>query len=108
MIEVFLLSLVQGITEFIPVSSSSHLFLLAGFMDYKNQSLSIDVSLHIGSFIAVVAYFYKDIKDFFQNKIVLFKILLSSLPVMIIGFFLVEFDVINKIRNFFIFMKVSL
>ena len=59
MIEVFLLSLVQGITEFIPVSSSSHLFLLSGFMDYKNQSLSIDVSLHIGSFIVVITYLIK-------------------------------------------------
>lgn len=99
MIEILILSLVQGITEFLPISSSSHLILTSKYLEFENQSLSIDVSLHIGSFIAVVAYFYKDIKDFFQNKIVLFKILLSSLPVMIIGFFLVEFDVINKIRN---------
>ena len=59
MIEIFTLSLVQGITEFIPVSSSSHLFLLASYIEYKNQSLSIDVSLHIGSFIAVITYFNK-------------------------------------------------
>ena len=99
MIEILILSLVQGITEFLPISSSSHLILTSKYLEFENQSLSIDVSLHIGSFIAVVTYFYKDIKDFFQNKIVLFKILLASLPVMIIGFFLVEFDVINKIRN---------
>ena len=76
------------------------MILTSKYLEFEIQSLSIDVSLHIGSFIAVVTYFYKDIKDFFQNKIVLFKILLASLPVMIIGFFLVEFDVINKIRNF--------
>ena len=99
MIEVFLLSLVQGITEFIPVSSSSHLFLLAGFMDYKNQSLSIDVSLHIGSFIAVITYFNKDLINFFKNKDLLLKILLSSIPTMFIGFFLVKTDLINKMRN---------
>ena len=99
MIEVFLLSLVQGITEFIPVSSSSHLFLLSGFMDYKNQSLSIDVSLHIGSFIAVITYFNKELINFIKNKDLLFKILLSSIPTMLIGFFLVKTNLIDKMRN---------
>ena len=99
MIEVFLLSLVQGITEFIPVSSSSLLFLLSGFMDYKNQSLSIDVSLHIGSFIAVITYFNKDLINFIKNKDLLLKILLSSIPTMLIGFFLVKTNLIDKMRN---------
>ena len=99
MIEVFILSFVQGITEFIPVSSSSHLFLLASYIDYKNQSLSIDVSLHIGSFIAVITYFNKDLINFIKNKELFLKILLSSIPVMLIGFFLVKTDFIEKIRN---------
>ena len=99
MIEIFILSLIQGVAEFLPVSSSSHLILISNYLKFENQSLSIDVSLHIGSFIAVVVYFNKDIKKFFKNKIVFYKILLSSLPVMIVGFFLVELDIINKIRN---------
>ena len=49
--------------------------------------------------MAVVIYFNKDIKKFFKNKIIFYKILLSSLPVMIVGFFLVEFNIIDKIRN---------
>ena len=61
MIEILILSLVQGITEFLPVSSSSHLIIFSEFTNFKNQNLSIDVSLHIGSFIAVITYFYKDI-----------------------------------------------
>ena len=99
MIEIFILSLVQGITEFLPISSSSHLILMSEYLKFENQSLSIDISLHIGSFIAVVMYFYKDIKNFFNNKIIFLKILISSLPVMIVGFFLVETNLINKIRN---------
>ncbi len=57
MIEIFILSLIQGVTEFLPVSSSSHLILISEYLDFNNQSLSIDVSLHIGSFIAVIFFF---------------------------------------------------
>ena len=99
MIEILILSLVQGITEFLPISSSSHLILISDFLDFKNQNLSIDVSLHIGSFIAVLSYFYKDILNFLDNKILFFKIFISSIPLMIIGFFLVETGFVEKIRN---------
>ena len=68
MIEIIILSLIQGITEFLPVSSSSHLIIFSEFTNFKNQNLSIDVSLHIGSFIAVITYFYKDIFNFIGNK----------------------------------------
>ena len=99
MIEIFVLSFIQGVAEFLPISSSSHLILISNYLKFENQSLSIDVSLHIGSFLAVIVYFSNDIKRFFKNKIIFYKILLSSLPVMIVGFFLVEFNMINKIRN---------
>ncbi len=99
MIEIFILSLVQGITEFLPVSSSSHLILISDKFDFRNQSLSIDVSLHIGSFFAVTFYFRKDVINFFENKILFFKILISSLPVMIVGYFLAESKIINQFRS---------
>ena len=99
MIEIFILSFIQGVTEFIPVSSSSHLILMSNLLDFENQSLSIDVSLHIGSLIAVLVYFYKDIISFIENKILFFKIFISSLPVMIVGFLLVETRIIDQIRD---------
>ena len=99
MIEIFILSLIQGITEFLPVSSSSHLIIISKYLNFDNQSLSIDVSLHIGSFIAVVFFFRREIIDFFENKILFLKILISSLPVMITGYFLVESNIIENIRN---------
>ena len=99
MIEILILSFVQGVTEFLPISSSSHLILISEYFNFENQSLSIDVSCHIGSFIAVILYFYKDVLDFFKNKLLLSKILISSIPVMIFGFYLAETGLIDNLRN---------
>ena len=99
MIEILILSLVQGITEFLPISSSSHLILISKYLNFDSQSLSIDVSLHIGSFLAVIFYFYKDIINFYENKILFLKIFVSSIPVMIVGFFLIKSGAVEKIRS---------
>ena len=99
MIEIFFLSIIQGITEFLPVSSSSHLILISNYIKFESQSLSIDVSLHIGSFFAVITYFRKDIYNLFINKDLFLKILISSIPVMIVGYLLVEFNLIEQLRN---------
>ena len=60
---------------------------------------SIDVSLHIGSFLAILAYFYKDILNFYENKVLFIKIVISSIPVMLSGIILIETNFIEKIRN---------
>ena len=99
MIEVLILSLIQGVTEFLPISSSSHLILFSKLTHFQNQSLSLDVSLHIGSFLAVITFFYKDLIKFLKNKDLFIKILISSLPVMILGFLLVQTGLISELRN---------
>ena len=99
MIDVLILSLIQGVTEFLPISSSSHLILFSKLTNFQNQSLSLDVSLHIGSFLAVITFFYKDLIKFIKNKELFIKILISSLPVMILGFLLVQTDLISELRN---------
>jgi undecaprenyl-diphosphatase len=98
-IEIFILSLIQGITEFLPISSSSHLILISNYLEYENQNLSIDLSLHIGSFFAVSVYFYKEILNFFENKDLFLKVFISSFPVMIVGFLLLKTGTIDKIRS---------
>ena len=98
MIEIFILSLIQGIAEFLPISSSSHLIIASNYLELE-KSLTIDVSLHIGSFIAVIVYFYKDIISFYKDKILFFKIIISSIPVMLVGVILLETNFIEKIRN---------
>ena len=99
MIEIIILSIIQGATEFLPVSSSSHLIIFSNFLNFQNQSLSIDVSLHIGSFLAVIIFFYKNVLNFINEKDIFFKIILSSVPVVLVGFFLVETNLISKFRN---------
>ena len=89
----------QGITEFLPISSSSHLIIFSNYANFENQSLSIDISLHIGSFFAVITYFHKDIVNFLLNKELFLKILIASIPVMILGFILVQTSFIEKLRN---------
>tara|TARA_B100001063_G_C16635032_1_gene487885 strand:- start:162 stop:920 length:759 start_codon:yes stop_codon:yes gene_type:complete len=99
MIEIAILSLIQGITEFLPISSSSHLIIISEFFSFENQSLSIDMSLHIGSFFAVFIYFRKDILSFAKNKILFFKIMISSLPILVIGYLVIKFNLIDHLRN---------
>ena len=98
MIEIFILSLIQGIAEFLPISSSSHLIIASDYLDLE-KSLSIDVSLHLGSFLAVIVYFYKDVLNFYKDRILFFKIIISSIPVMLVGLILVETNFVEKIRN---------
>ena len=60
-LQVFVLAIVQGITEFLPVSSSAHLILVPILTDWPDQGLAFDVALHLGSLSAVLIYFRRDI-----------------------------------------------
>jgi undecaprenyl-diphosphatase len=60
-LQVVILSVVQGLTEFLPVSSSAHLILVPVLTDWPDQGLAFDVALHIGSLAAVVIYFRRDL-----------------------------------------------
>ena len=99
MIEVLILSLVQGITEYLPISSSSHLIIISKFINFQEQSLSIDVSLHIGSFIAVMVYFKNDLINFYKNKKLFYKIIISSIPVIFVGYILVQTNLFEELRS---------
>ena len=61
-LHLFILGLVQGLTEFLPVSSSAHLILLPKIAGWQDQGLAYDVFAHLGSLIAVVIYFWNDLK----------------------------------------------
>ena len=73
MFEVFFLSIIQGITEFLPVSSSAHLILLAQYLNFNNENLTLDISLHFGSLCAVMVYFRKDLLEFVNKKFLFLK-----------------------------------
>lgn len=59
--QVLLLALIQGLTEFLPISSSAHLILPSEVLGWPDQGLAFDVAVHVGSLIAVLAYFRKDV-----------------------------------------------
>ena len=99
MLEIILLSITQGITEFLPVSSSAHLILVSKFINFNNENLSLDISLHFGSLLAVLFFFKKEILNFLNNKSLFLKIIIASLPTMIFGYLLVKLNIIDQLRN---------
>ena len=88
MIETLLIAFIQGITEFIPVSSSLHIIIFSDLLGIKKNILN-SVALHFGSLIALIVYFYND-KEFllvFKNYKFLFNLFIYSvIPVFLIGF----------------------
>ena len=97
--ELIVLSLVQGITEFLPISSSSHLIILSKFLDFAKEDLLKNISLHIGSFLAVLAYFRNEILNYVKYKKIFLLIVIASTPVIILGYFLVKFEIIDFLRG---------
>ncbi len=100
MLEVIILSVVQGVTEFLPISSSAHLILISKYFNFNNASVTLDVSLHLGSLIAIIYYFKNEFFDFIKNKELFLKIILSSMPIIIVGFFLIKFNLIDYFRSY--------
>ena len=98
-IEILILSAIQGISEFLPISSSAHLILISNFYDFKTSSLLIDISLHLGSLFAIMFYFKKDLFDLKNNKRLLGLIIVGSIPLMIFGYILHSSDLIYFVRN---------
>ena len=97
-LEAFYLAVIQGLTEFLPISSSAHLILLSEYLG-SDQNLFYDVSLHLGTLIAVCIYFKDDLKEIIasifkdrspSNNKLLMQLIISSLPTLILGFILVE------------------
>lgn len=61
--QLILVAIIQGVTEFLPISSSGHLILLPGLTGLDDQGLAIDVAVHVGTLGAVVLYFWQDVKQ---------------------------------------------
>tara|TARA_B100001769_G_C22044529_1_gene561344 strand:+ start:387 stop:1151 length:765 start_codon:yes stop_codon:yes gene_type:complete len=98
-IEILILSVIQGISEFLPISSSAHLILVSSFYDFSTSSLLIDISLHLGSLFAILFYFKKDLLDFKSNQKLLVLIIVGSLPLIIFGYILYTTETIYLLRD---------
>jgi len=98
-IEIFILSAVQGISEFLPISSSAHLILVSKFYELKTASLIIDISLHLGSLLAIISYFRKDLISIKNDKKILNLILFGSIPLIFFGYIVYASEIIYHLRN---------
>ena len=98
-IEASILGFVQGLSEFIPVSSSAHLILISKIYNLNISSLQLDISLHLGSLIAIIFYFRKDLFNFARNKSLSILIILGSIPLIIIGYIFYSTGLIDYLRN---------
>ena len=106
--EILVLSAIQGISEFIPVSSSAHLFLISDIYNFKAQSLLTDIGLHLGSLLAIITYFWLDLVNIFKNKNLLSLIIVGSIPVIFIGAIIYQTNFISYLRNIEIIAWTSL
>ena len=95
-----LLALLQGITEFLPISSSAHLVILPRLFDWADQGLAFDVAVHIGSLVAVVIYFRRELlqlgmgflhsvldREFDASGRLAWMLIVATLPAVATGFF---------------------
>ena len=98
-IEVLILSAIQGISEFLPISSSAHLILVSSLYEFKSSSLLIDISLHLGSLFAIIYYFKNDLLDIKNNSRLLIFIFVGSIPLIIVGYILYSTGIIYELRN---------
>ena len=98
-IEVIILSAIQGISEFLPISSSAHLILVSSLYKFKSSSLLIDISLHLGSLFAIIYFFREELLDIQNNKRLLGLIVIGSIPLIIVGYILYSTGIIYELRN---------
>ena len=98
-LQIFWLALIQGLTEFLPVSSSGHLILFSKYTSFTDQGQVIDIALHVGSLIAVVLYFWNTIKNMIvalfkhkflpkfevENVRLAYFLVIATIPAIVIG-----------------------
>ena len=98
-LQYFIIGIVQGFTEFLPVSSSGHLVLVSQLTSWQDQGLFTDVAVHVGTLLAVIIYLRSHIrtliKSFFSFQLAdndnLIKIIIATIPAVIVGFFIFDF-----------------
>ncbi len=97
-IQMLLIALVQGITEFLPISSSGHLILLPIFTGFQDQGPMIDIAVHVGSLLAIITYFFRDVAGLARGgfatigvgrapreKRMLWWIIVGTIPAVLVG-----------------------
>ena len=98
--QIIFLSIVQGITEFLPISSSAHLIFIPKIFNWNDQGILFDIAMHFGSLLAILFYYIKHQKDFIdsntsKNYLSANKLVIGSIPVLLFGFIFYDYIKIN-------------
>src|SRR3954467_7982262 len=101
LMQVVILAIVQGLTEFLPISSTAHLYLTSWLLGWQTEGLDFDIMLHVGTLIALLLYFFRDWlqivgqafgvrigrdDELGMNPMLLWLLAVGSIPIGIIGF----------------------
>ncbi len=120
-LQIFILAIVQGLTEFLPISSSAHLILTPMLFGYQDQGLGFDVAVHLGSLLAVTTYFRHELLDmagdFFrslikgapatQNSRMVWLLILATLPIMLAGLLFFS-EVEHQLRSIWVIAAATI
>ena len=98
LIQIIILGVIQGLTEFLPVSSSGHLILTPLVFNFTDQGQALDAILHLGTLMAIIIFFKKDLLEIFKGLFdrerdthrIAWSIMAASLPAGLIGLFFAE------------------
>lgn len=109
--QIIVLAIVQGLTEFLPISSSGHLILIPAFTGWPDQGVITDIMVHVGSLFAVLVYFWRDVIRLFWGGLDLLRlkmndnsrlalyIILATIPAVIFGLYLKKSGIQAQIRG---------
>ena len=94
-IQAFILGVVQGITEFLPISSSGHLVLAQYFMGVETPGVLLEVILHMGTLCSILIYYYEDIKQLIRSALLnqehsrmyIIQLIIATIPILFVGLF---------------------
>ena len=108
-LQYFIIGIVQGFTEFLPISSSGHLVLVSELTNWQDQGIFTDVAVHVGTLLAVIIYLRKHIISLFKNLFTfkisnnknLINIIIATLPAVLVGYFILDF-----VQNYFRDLKI--
>lgn len=107
-LQALFLALIQGLTEFLPISSSAHLILTSKVLQWQDQGLAFDVAVHVGTLTAVLVYFRKEVAEMIgawfkavlggkptANSRLAWAVIFGTIPVGLFGLFLEAFDIVD-------------
>ncbi len=109
--QLILLSLIQGITEFLPISSSGHLVIVPSLLGWKDQGVLIDIAFHVGTLFAVMIYFWREVLGLLwgardvltgqstdQSRMLIYLVA-ATIPIIAVGFVLQQFAMVDVLRS---------